>query len=109
MGAKIPLAVVKFPLTALLEKYGCKLFKDPGKVSEMRKLPGHPDLLMIVTLPRKSIFDFVLNGIFDGTDEVITAMTVLVQDIVLKEIGIPTHLVAYGAGIDRYLPPPVAK
>lgn len=104
MSARIPPAVAKFPITALLEKHDCKLFKDPGKVSEIRTVPGHPGLLMIVTLPRKSIFDFVLNGLFPKTNEVITAMTILIQGMVLKELGIPTHLVAYGKSIDQYLP-----
>lgn len=105
MLAKIPPEVARFGLTILLKKYGCELFKDPGKVSEMRIIPNYPDLLMIVTLPRKSIFEFVLNGLFRKTNEVITAMTVLIQGTVLKELGISTHLVAYGKGIDQYLPP----
>lgn len=104
MGTPIPEEVRNFPISQLLESHGCKLFKDPGKVSEMRILPGQPDLLMILTLPRKSIFDFSLNGIFNKTDEVITAMTVLIEGIVLEKLGIPTHLVAYGKGIDKYLP-----
>ncbi len=105
MGAKIPASVAKFGLMFALKKHGCDLFKDPGKVSEMRIVPNHPDLLMIVTWPRKSIYDFVLNGLFAKTNEVITAMTVLFEGIVLKELGIPTHLVAYGKDIDKYLPP----
>lgn len=105
MGAKIPPEVSRFGLTIALEKHGCKLFAEPGKVSEVRIIPDHPDLLMIVTLPRKSTYDFVHNGIFGKTDEIITAMTVLIQGVVLKNLGIPTDLVAFGKDIDKYLPP----
>lgn len=107
MSAKIPPSVAQFPLTILLEKHGCKLFAEPGKVSELREVPGHPDLLIMLNLPRKSIFEFNLAGFFENTEEVITAMTILVQDIILKEKGIPTDLVAYGKGIDKYLPLPL--
>lgn len=104
MGAIIPKSVANFPISALLEKHGCGLFKKPGKVSELREIPEHPDLLIMVNLPRKSIFEFNLQGVFNKTEEVITAMTVLIQDKVLKEKGIPTDLVAYGKNIDKYLP-----
>ncbi len=107
MGAHIPPGVSRFGISLLLEKHGCVLAAEPGKVSELRVVPGHPELLIMVNLPRKSIYEFNINGIFEKTDEVITAMTVLVQDIILKEKGIPTDLVAYGKGIDKYLPLPL--
>lgn len=107
MGAKIAPAVVNFPISQLLQKNGCVLLKGPGKVSELRVVPNHPDLVIILTLPRKSIYDFPLGNVFEGTEEVITALTVLIEGVVLKNLGIPTHLVAYGKGIDQYLPEPL--
>lgn len=100
--AKIPVQVAEVPLATLLIEAGFKRFKDPGKVSEMFIVPGYQDVLLILTTKRKSIFDFVLNCQVEKTDEVITAMTVLIYTKVL--MGIKTHLLAYGQGIDDFLP-----
>lgn len=100
--AKIPVQVAESELTLLLQRVGLERFKRSGKVSEIWNLPGYPDKLLILTTDRKSIFDFVLNCLAPRTGEVITAMTVLFYTRVLKNFE--THLVAWGAGIDRYLP-----
>lgn len=102
MGAKIPSGIIESELTALLTKNGLSRIKDPGKVGELRAIPGHPDKLLMLTTDRLSIFDFVLNCLVEKKGEVITAMTVLVFKKILKNYK--THLVAYGSGIDRYLP-----
>lgn len=102
MSAKIPAEIIESELTALLTENGLLRIKDPGKVGELRAIPGYPDHLLMLTTDRLSIFDFVLNCLVEKKGEVITAMTVLVFRTVLKNYD--THLVAYGSGIDRYLP-----
>ncbi len=101
--AKIPEAILETELTKTLRNAGVKRFKPPGKVSELWKIPKYGDALLMLNQPRKSIFDFVLNGFFSGTEEVITAMTVLIYNDVLQGI-IDTHLMAWGYGIDGFLP-----
>lgn len=74
-----------------------------GKVRDTYLLPRFPDLLLQVASNRISIFDFVLGSVIPGKGQCLTAMTVFWLTKVLLDIA-PNHLVAYGAGIDRYLP-----
>lgn len=102
MGAKLPIQVAKMSAIVMMLKHGLKRFSDPGKVSEGFILPDYPDNLLIFTTPRKSIYDFSLNCLARKTGEVTTAMTVFFYTQVLK--GFKTHIIAYGSGIDKYLP-----
>jgi phosphoribosylaminoimidazole-succinocarboxamide synthase len=74
-----------------------------GKVRDTFAIPGHPDLLLQVASDRISIFDFVLPAEVCGKGKILAAMTVYWLTGILKNIC-PNHLVAYGAGIDTYLP-----
>lgn len=58
--------------------------------------------LLMVASDRVSIFDIVLGIIMPRKGEYLTALTVHWLTKVLK--GIPHHLVAFGEGIDKYLP-----
>ena len=73
-----------------------------GKVRNTYALPDYPNYLLVVASDRLSIFDFVLNVLVKFKGAVLTAMTI---DWLLHVFAdVPHHLVAYGAGIDIYLP-----
>lgn len=72
-----------------------------GKVRDVYLLPRGQ--LLIVTTDRISIFDFVLNALVPMKGAVLNAITVFWLHM-LEELGIPTHLIAWGQDIDRYLP-----
>lgn len=102
---KIPAKVTESELTALLKNAGLERFKDPGKTSETWKVPDYGSkLLMILTTDRISIFDLVLNCLVEKKGEVITAMTVLAYKDKGILDGFKNHLLAYGQGIDSFLP-----
>lgn len=73
-----------------------------GKVRDSFTIPGHPDKMLVLATDRISIFDFVLNALVPQKGEVLTAMTVFWLTEVLS--GIAHHLLAYGSGIDQFLP-----
>jgi phosphoribosylaminoimidazole-succinocarboxamide synthase len=73
-----------------------------GKVRDTFNLPGHPDLLLQCATDRLSIFDFVLGSTVPDKGAVLTALTVFWLTEVLNDRQ--HHIVAYGAGIDEYLP-----
>jgi len=78
---------------------------NTGKVRDTFAIPDHPDLLLMVASDRISIFDFVLNALVPLKGEVLTALTVFWLEPgngLLRKI--PNHLIAWGAGIDAYLP-----
>lgn len=73
-----------------------------GKVRHTFELPGYPGLLLQYASDRISIFDWVLPALVQDKGAVLTAMTVFWLKEVLADV--PNHLVAYGSGIDAYLP-----
>lgn len=72
-----------------------------GKVRDIYRLPN--GRLLIVTTDRISIFDFVLPCTIPGKGEVLNALNIYWRQALASEI-MPTDLVAYGNGIDKYLP-----
>lgn len=101
MGAKIPEQIAESDLSRLLSKAGL-LRTHQGKVRNTYELPGHPDLLLPVATDRLSIFDFVLPCLIKDKGKILTALTVFWLEKALQNFK--HHLVAYGKGIDQYLP-----
>jgi len=79
---------------------GLKLLTD-GKVRGMYSGLAR-NLLLQRASNRVSIFDFILDALIEQKGEILTALTVFWLTEVLQEF--PSHLVAYGKGIDEYLP-----
>ncbi len=73
-----------------------------GKVRDTYNIPGHPDLLLVVASDRMSIYDFVLGTLIPDKGYVLTATSIFWFTGPLKHVK--NHLVAYGSGIDQYLP-----
>lgn len=94
--AQIPKGLESPPLA------GLTLWHD-GKVrGTYRGLSGRDDLLLQFVSSRISIFNFILKGLVAQKGEILTAMTVFWLTQVLKNF--PSHLVAFGSGINEYLP-----
>jgi phosphoribosylaminoimidazole-succinocarboxamide synthase len=72
-----------------------------GKIRDIYLLPGRK--LLIVATDGISIFDFVLNALVPLKGIILTAMSVF-WFLLLEKFGIKHHMIAYGAGIDKYLP-----
>lgn len=97
--AIIPPQVTDSALTRIL----CRMLTliGRGKVRDTYDLGN--GLLLVVATDRISIYDFVLNALIRFKGSVLTAMT----HFWLIESGVcqyPHHLVAWGQGIDQYLP-----
>jgi len=73
-----------------------------GKVRDSYLLPDGKHILQVAT-DGISIFDFVLNALVPMKGVILTALSVFWFKK-LEEYGVRTHLVAYGAAIDEYLP-----
>lgn len=73
-----------------------------GKTRESFVNPEFPDLLYILATDRISIFDIVLNARIPKKGAVLTAMTVYWLTKVFAHV--PNHLVAFGRGIEEYVP-----
>ena len=73
-----------------------------GKVRDTFELPDR-NLLLPVATDRISIFDIVLNGLVRYKGEVLTALNIFWRTQVLRKLQ--HDLVAFGRGIDEYLPP----
>ncbi len=71
-----------------------------GKVRDTFELPDK-DLLLVYASDRISIFDFVLNAIVQDKGAILTALTAFWLGEVLRG---KNHLIAFGDGIDEYLP-----
>lgn len=97
---KIPFSVVGSDLDELLLWH--LIMMHQGKVRDTYFLPLHHNLLLVVATDRVSAFDFVLNALIKGKGECLTAITVFWFTEVLSDIN--NHLVAFGKGIDEYLP-----
>lgn len=102
--AFIPEAVRYGDLISGMETAGLKHLNS-GKTGELFRIS---DLhLLMVRTDRVSIFDFVLGNLIKDKGAVLTAMTVLWLEKVLKDLLRTTgghHMVAFGAEIDNYLP-----
>lgn len=103
MGAHIPEFVRESTLIGRLEQAGLK-HEHTGKVRETFSIPGHPALLLQYVTDRISIFDFVLPSYIDDKGKILVAMTILWLKYLGNTISCQHHLVAYGCGIDEYLP-----
>jgi len=93
--AKIPNLVKGNPLPGLS-------LLSQGKVRDTYGLPDYPDNLLPVASDRISIFDHVLAALVEGKGAILTAMNVFWRAEVLK--GFEHDLVAFGTGIDKFLP-----
>ena len=100
--AKIPVAVAETLLSQNVQQY-LKLWAR-GKVRDTYRLLD-PTVLLPVATDRISIFDFVLNALVPGKGKVLKDLTVFWLTTVLK--GLPNHLLAHGADIDKCLPSPL--
>jgi phosphoribosylaminoimidazole-succinocarboxamide synthase len=98
--AKILENVKESALTELVKVYLKRI--SQGKVRNMFELPGNKDLLLILTTNRVSIFDFVLPFLVEFKGAVLNILTVFWLTEILSDFK--HHLVAYGFGIDWYLP-----
>jgi phosphoribosylaminoimidazole-succinocarboxamide synthase len=76
-------------------------FVHSGKVRITFRIPG-TSLLALFATDRISIFDIVLNRLVRYKGEILTALTIFWYKLFLDQIG--HHFVAFGAGIDEYLP-----
>lgn len=95
--AKIPRAVLK--ACSFVEGL---ILLCQGKVRDTYLLPDHPEALLVVASDRISIFDFVLNLLIPLKGEILNALNIFWR---LKFGDEFKHdLLAYGAGIDAYLP-----
>lgn len=99
----IPRNVQEMQLIKWLEGYGLKHLTS-GKTREMFTLPGHEDYMLIYATDRISIFDIVLNAKVEKKGEVLPALTIYWLAELCPALEIETHLVAFGSGIDEYLP-----
>lgn len=82
---------------------GLKLLSR-GKVRDTCDLPfGSTDCLLSLATDGISIFDFVLNALVPMKGTILNCLNHFWSEH-LCQFGIPTHLLAVGAGIDNYLP-----
>ena len=100
MGAIVPECVADNALSRRLRQHLRLVHR--GKVRDTYEVPGHPDKLFVVATDRVSIFDFVLGALVPQKGEVLVALTIFWLTEVLNEID--HHLLAYGSGIDAFLP-----
>lgn len=73
-----------------------------GKVRDTFIIPKHEDLLLMVATDRLSTHNIVHNSLIPGKGMILNALSIFWTKAVLGDI--PTHLVAYGKNIYRYLP-----
>lgn len=72
-----------------------------GKVRDIYRVPGHPDLLLLVATDRLSTHNVVHDSIVPGKGAILTALTVFYAQELYRDL--PTHLVAHGARIYDYV------
>lgn len=99
----IPEGVKFTPLDQLLLQMGLWIISI-GKVRNIYGLPGHPHKMLIIATDRASIFDFILGSLVSLKGAVLTAITVMWHQVLLHPRNVANHIVAYGSGIDQYLP-----
>lgn len=79
-----------------------------GKVRILYKLPGHENLLLVVTTDQVSVFDEVMPWLVPNKGHSLNLLSIWWKkqmDTRLKDV--PHDLVAWGRGIDSYLPKPL--
>jgi phosphoribosylaminoimidazole-succinocarboxamide synthase len=96
--AVIPKNVAESDLSQLLTSQLTRTHQ--GKVRDTYQLSD--EHLLVVATDRLSIFDFVLPVTVLHKGQILTSLTVHWLTQVLQDT--PNHLVAYGSGIDKYLP-----
>lgn len=96
----LPMHLIFMPI---IEKY-LKL-ASRGKVRDVYRLPKYNNLFLAVVSDRVSIFDFVLGFLVPGKGAILNAINLFMVFFVLK--GFRHDVVAYGSGIDEYLPEPL--
>jgi phosphoribosylaminoimidazole-succinocarboxamide synthase len=106
MSALLPPNVAESALSQQLLKAGLERIHQ-GKVRDTYALPHYPELRLVVTTDRISIFNFVLPVLIPDKGKILNAMTVFW----LKEVfpDIKHHLVAAGSHIIKYLPSNLRK
>ena len=97
----LPKAVRAIELIERFEVAGLLHFST-GKTREMFEIPDKPELLLIYATDRISIFDIVLNALIKSKGHVLTASTIFWLN--QFNFGAGDHLMAYGSGIDEFLP-----
>ncbi|MBI4090858.1 MAG: phosphoribosylaminoimidazolesuccinocarboxamide synthase, partial [Candidatus Komeilibacteria bacterium] len=88
-----------------LEEGGLQ-FVSQGKVRDTYALPDHDDLLLFMTSNRISSHDFVLSAEVPGKGQLLNAMSIFWKTKVLQNVC-ANDIVAFGSGIDEYLPEPL--
>lgn len=73
-----------------------------GKVRDTYELDN--DHLLVVATDGISIFDFVLDALVPGKGAVLTAMSHYWLRRLGRDLGVKTHRISVGAGVDGYLP-----
>lgn len=94
--AHLPQSVIGEPVPGLP-------LKRQGKVREVYALPDFPGMLLAATSDRISIFDFVLAFLIQQKGQILNALNIYWRTQVIKNLC-EHDLVAYGVGIDEYLP-----
>lgn len=74
-----------------------------GKVRDSFALLGYDDLMLVVATDRISTHNIVHKSHIPGKGAGLTTLTIFSMKM-FEELGIPTHLVAYGRDINRYIP-----
>ncbi|MFA5050489.1 MAG: phosphoribosylaminoimidazolesuccinocarboxamide synthase [Patescibacteria group bacterium] len=101
---KIPPAVM-WNHTPLLESGLKHLFT--GKVRETYEIPSRPDVLLIVSTDRISIFDVIINQTVKDKGAILTALTTFWLREIITGI-VPNHLIAFGKQVNNFLPKPLS-
>lgn len=96
MSATLPAGLASFPPLKGLHRI------HQGKVRDTYALPHHPRHRLVLATDRISIYDFVLKADIQDKGKNLQALNVFWRLGPLK--GFSSDLVAYGCGIDKYLP-----
>ena len=76
-----------------------------GKVRILYDLPNHPHLALVVTTDQVSVFDEVMPWLVPNKGYSLNFLSIWWKKQMDQELkDVPHDLVAWGAGIDRYLP-----
>lgn len=75
-----------------------------GKVCDTYFLPGYTNLRLPVRTDRVSTHNFLHKSLIQDKGSILTALSIFWMDILKRELGLKTHIVAYGKNIYDYLP-----